>query len=170
MSDKSDPSGDAENSRTEKPSRGGIFGRRASTPIELRSPPKPRRPRRTGLSSLSAFLSFVLIGAVIGLVAFAAAIVEERKTGPLAADKVVLIEREDDEGPIADQLERAGVIESAPLFSPMYAFLVSTKLPTCTPAASSVPGRRRANGPMTHGPCVTTPSRSLPRRPIRKSL
>ncbi|MFZ2109902.1 MAG: endolytic transglycosylase MltG, partial [Roseiarcus sp.] len=119
MSDKSDPSGDAENSRTEKPSRGGIFGRRASTPIELRSPPKPRRPRRTGLSSLSAFLSFVLIGAVIGLVAFAAAIVEERKTGPLAADKVVLIEREDDEGPIADQLERAGVIESAPLFSAM---------------------------------------------------
>src|SRR5277367_2147743 len=119
MSDKSDPSGDAENSRTEKPSRRGIFGRRASTPIELRSPPKPRRPRRTGLSSLSAFLSFVLIGAVIGLVAFAAAIVEERKTGPLAADKVVVIEREDDEGPIADQLERAGVIESAPLFSAM---------------------------------------------------
>src|SRR5271170_6944419 len=119
MSDKSDPSGDAENSRTEKPSRGGIFGRRASTPMELRSPPKPRRPRRTGLSSLSAFLSFVLIGAVIGLVAFAAAIVEERKAGPLAADKVVLIEREDDDGPIADQLERAGVIESAPLFSAM---------------------------------------------------
>src|SRR3984957_12524782 len=119
MSDKSDPPGDAENSRTEKPSRRGIFGRRASTPIELRSPPKPRRPRRTGLSSLSAFLSFVLIGAVIGLVAFAAAIVEERKTGPLAADKVVVIEREDDEGPIADQLERAGVIESAPLFSAM---------------------------------------------------
>src|SRR5277367_6022933 len=119
MSDKSDPSGDAENSRTEKPSRRGIFGRRASTPIELRSPPKPRRPRRTGLSSLSAFLSFVLIGAVIGLVAFAAAIVEERKAGPLAADKVVLIEREDDEGPIADQLEHAGVIDSAPLFSAM---------------------------------------------------
>ena len=87
--------------------------------MELRSPPKPRRPRRTGLSSLSAFLSFVLIGAVIGLVAFAAAIVEERKAGPLAADKVVLIEREDDDGPIADQLERAGVIESAPLFSAM---------------------------------------------------
>ena len=122
MSDKSDPPGDAENSRTEKPSRRGIFGRRASTPIELRSPPKPRRPRRTGLSSLSAFLSFVLIGAVIGLVALAAAIVEERKTGPLAADKVVVIEREDDEGPIADQLERAGVIESAPLFSAMTLF------------------------------------------------
>src|SRR5271154_5707180 len=119
MSDKSDPSGDAENSRTEKPSRRGIFGRRASTPIELRSPPKPRRPRRTGLSSLSAFLSFVLIGAFIGLVAFAAAIVEERKTGPLAADTVVLIGREDDGGPIAGQLERAGVIESAPLFSAM---------------------------------------------------
>ena len=61
----------------------------------------------------------MLIGAFIGLVAFAAAIVEERKAGPLAADKVVLIEREDDGGPIADQLERAGVIESAPLFSAM---------------------------------------------------
>ena len=119
MSDKSNPPGDAENSRTEKPAWGGIFGRRASTPMELRSPPKPRRPRRTGLSSLSAFLSFVLIGAVIGLVGFAAALVEERKTGPLAADKVVLIERDDDGGPIADQLEHAGVIESAPLFSAM---------------------------------------------------
>ena len=30
-----------------------------------------------------------------------------------------MIEREDDEGPIADQLERAGVIDSAPLFSAM---------------------------------------------------
>jgi UPF0755 protein len=63
-----------------------------------------------------------LIGAVIGVVAFAAALVEERKAGPLASDKILLIEREDDGGPIADQLERAGVIDSAPLFSAMTLF------------------------------------------------
>src|ERR1700677_4617707 len=118
MSDKSNRSGDAKNSQRENPTRVSLFGRRGPPPAEPSSAPK-RRQRRTGLSSLSAFLSFVLIGAVIGLVAFAAAIVEERKTGPLAADKVVLIEREDDEGPIADQLERAGVIDSAPFFSAM---------------------------------------------------
>jgi UPF0755 protein len=61
----------------------------------------------------------VLIGAVIGMVAFAAALVEERKAGPLTEDKVLLIEREDDGGPIAGQLERGRVIDSGPLFSAM---------------------------------------------------
>ena len=119
MSDKSNRSGDAKNSQRENPARVSLFGRRAAAPTEPPSAPKPKRRRRAGLSGLSAFLSFVLIGAFIGLVAFAAALVEERKTGPLTADKVVLIEREDDGGPIADQLERDGVIESAPLFSAM---------------------------------------------------
>src|ERR1700677_4616817 len=119
MSDKSDPPGDAKNSQRDNPARVGLFGRRGARPAEPPSAPKPRRPRRTGLSSLSAFLSFVLIGAVIGLVAFAAALVEERKAGPLTEDKVLLIEREDDGGPIADQLERGGVIDSGPLFSAM---------------------------------------------------
>ena len=40
---------------------------------------------------------------------------EARKPGPLAADKIVIIVREDDGGTIADQLERAGVIDSATL-------------------------------------------------------
>jgi UPF0755 protein len=115
MSDKSNRSADAK----KNPVRVSLFGRSAPTPAPPPSAPKPRRPRRTGLSSLSAFLSFVLIGAFIGLVAFAAALVEERKAGPLTADKVLLIEREDDGGPIADQLERGGVIDSAPLFSAM---------------------------------------------------
>jgi UPF0755 protein len=119
MSDKSNRSGDAKNSQRDSPARVGLFGRRTATPTEPPSAPKPKRRRRTGLSSLSAFLSFVLIGAFIGLVAFAAALVEERKTGPLTADKVLVIEREDDGGPIADQLERGGVIESGPLFSAM---------------------------------------------------
>jgi UPF0755 protein len=118
MSDKSNRSGDAKNSQRENPTRVSLFGRRGPTPAEPSSAPK-RRPRRTGLSSLSAFLSFVLIGAIIGLVGFAAALVEERKAGPLTDDKVLLIEREDDGGPIADQLERGGVIDSAPLFSAM---------------------------------------------------
>ena len=47
------------------------------------------------------------------------AVIEARKPGPLAADKVVVIEREDDGGPIGDQLERAGVIDSALWFSAM---------------------------------------------------
>ena len=43
--------------------------------------------------------------------------IEARKPGPLAADKVVVIAREDDGGRIADQLERAGVIDSAMWFN-----------------------------------------------------
>ena len=42
---------------------------------------------------------------------------DARKPGPLAADKIVVIVREDDGGSIADQLEHAGVIESAAWFS-----------------------------------------------------
>jgi len=44
------------------------------------------------VSKLSAFLALVLIE--IGLVAFAATLVEERKAPPLTADKIVVIERE----------------------------------------------------------------------------
>ena len=37
------------------------------------------------------------------------------------------------------------------------AFLVSTKLPTCTPSSSTVPGRSRANGPTWHfGPTIAS--------------
>ena len=101
-----DPPGDAENSRTEKPSEEGhfrssrVYADRAALASQTAAAAQngPVEPERVPL--------LVLIGAVIGLVAFAAAIVEERKTGPLAADKVVVIEREDDEGPIADQPER----------------------------------------------------------------
>ena len=42
---------------------------------------------------------------------------ESRKPGPLAADKIVNIVREDDGGSIAEQLERAGVIDNATWFS-----------------------------------------------------
>lgn len=103
-----------------------MFGRRAPE-IKASAPPSktpapPKRPRRSGLSGLSAFLSFVLIGAIIAIGAFGYVLVAERKAGPLTADKVVAITREDDGGPIADQLERAGVIDSATMFSAMTLF------------------------------------------------
>ena len=46
-------------------------------------------------------------------------VVESRKPGPLAEDKIVVIEREDDAGTIGEQLERAGVVDSALWFSAM---------------------------------------------------
>src|ERR1700721_744588 len=84
--------------------RVSLFGRRAPrSPIEAlqpQAPPPPpeppRKPRREGLSRISGLLSFLLIGAVVGVVAFAGALREARKPGPLAADKVVVILREDE--------------------------------------------------------------------------
>ena len=62
--------------------------------------------------SLSCSLALVVaIGAVAWLM------MESRKPGPLAENKVVNIAREDDGGSIADQLERAGVIENAIWFN-----------------------------------------------------
>ena len=43
--------------------------------------------------------------------------IEGRRAGPLTADKIVNIVREDDGGSIADQLERAGVIDSSTWFT-----------------------------------------------------
>ena len=79
----------------------------------------PRRRRRMGLSGLSGVLTFVLAIGLVGVAVVVWALVESRKPGPLAADKIVVIEREDDAGPIGDQLERAGVVESAVWFSAM---------------------------------------------------
>ena len=70
-----------------------------------------------GLSSLSGLLTFVLIGALATVGALAWLLKESRSPGPLADDKVVMIAREDDGGSIADQLERAGVIDSAMWFN-----------------------------------------------------
>jgi UPF0755 protein len=108
-------------------SRVSLFGRRSPrSPIEALQPQAappppepPRKPRREGLSRISGFLSFILIGAVVGVVAFAGALREAKKPGPLAADKVVVISRDDEaEGAsIADQLEKAGVIESTLWFN-----------------------------------------------------
>jgi UPF0755 protein len=99
--------------------RVSLFGR-ASKPVvnETASPtPPPRKPRRLGLSSLSGLLSFVLLGAFATVGALAWLMKEARSPGPLAEDKVVMIVREDDAASIADQLERAGVIDSAMWFN-----------------------------------------------------
>jgi UPF0755 protein len=100
--------------------RASLF-RRAPKPAPIESEPpqpkKPKKPRRSLLSSFSAFLTFVLVGAVLALSAVAWLMMEGRKPGPLVADKTVNIVREDDGGSIADQLERAGVIDNSTWFT-----------------------------------------------------
>jgi UPF0755 protein len=111
MDDNAHPPGEGE------PARASLFAR-ARKPASPKPPrePKKKRPRRPGLASLSGVLSFVLVGVFVGLAAFVGVLVAERKAGPLTEDKTVLLTREDDDGPIADQLEKAGVIENATLF------------------------------------------------------
>jgi UPF0755 protein len=70
-----------------------------------------------GISSVSGLLTFVLLGALATVGALAWLLKESRSPGPLVADKVVMIVREDDGGSIADQLEGAGVIDSALWFN-----------------------------------------------------
>jgi UPF0755 protein len=64
-------------------------------------------------------LSLLLVGIIVGVGGFVAVLVAERRPGPLTQDKVVVLTREDDDGPLADQLEKAGVIENSALFSIM---------------------------------------------------
>ena len=108
-------SGDGEAPRP----RVSLFGRASKPALGDASPPapKPRKPRRAGISSVSGFLTFVLLGALATAGGLAWLLMEARNPGPLATDKVVQIAREDDGGGIADQLERAGVIESAMWFN-----------------------------------------------------
>ena len=99
--------------------RVSLFGRASKPALGDLPPPSrpPRKPRRIGLSSVSGLLTFVLLGALATVGALAWLMKEARSPGPLAADKVVMIVREDDGGSIADQLERGGVIDSALWFN-----------------------------------------------------
>ena len=110
-------SGDGEAPRP----RVSLFGRASRPAPGAGAPPTPpqppRKPRRMGLSSVSGLLTFVLLGALATVGALAWLLKELRSPGPLEADKVVMIAREDDGGSIADQLERAGVIDSAMWFN-----------------------------------------------------
>jgi len=81
--------------------------------------PKKKPPRGFGFSQLSALLSFLLVAFVVCIGGFVAMLVAERRPGPLAQDTVLVLSREDDGGPIADQLAKAGVIENSAMFSIM---------------------------------------------------
>jgi len=61
----------------------------------------------------------ILAVGLLGVAVLVWSVVESRKPGPLAEDKIVVIEREDDGGTIGEQLERAGVVDSALWFSAM---------------------------------------------------
>jgi UPF0755 protein len=99
--------------------KASLFSRAPKPPKPPMPPrePKSKRPRRSGLGALSALFSLVLVGAVVAMAGFIAVLLAERRPGPLAENKVVVLTREDDDGPIADQLEKAGVIQSSTLFS-----------------------------------------------------
>src|SRR5579863_8888565 len=105
------------------PARASLFGGGGPPPAPDKSakPSKraPKPPRRSGGLSgiLSGALSFLLIGAMLGLGAFVWGFLQATKTGPLQADKVVNIGREEDGGTIAEQLESAGVVDSATWFN-----------------------------------------------------
>ena len=100
--------------------RVSLFGRATKPTLNDPAPPPakpPRKPRRMGLSSLSGLLTFVLLGALATVGGLVWLMKEARSPGPLTEDKVVMITREDDAAGIADQLERAGVIDSAMWFN-----------------------------------------------------
>lgn len=103
-----------------KRQRSGLFGRQSSNEESRHTgerPKPPRKPRFSVLSNLSGLLSFVLLGAVMAIGGVAFLMMEARKPGPLASDLTVNIVREDDGGSISEQLQRAGVIDSAFLFN-----------------------------------------------------
>ena len=104
-----------------KAGRPSLFSRAPKPPPTPREP-KKKRQRSSGLSQISALLSFVLVGVFVGVAAFVAVLLAERRAGPLTEDKTVVLTREDDDGPIADQLEKAGVIDNSMIFSIMAAF------------------------------------------------
>jgi UPF0755 protein len=115
-----DMSGELDSGNGEAPRpRVSLFGRasRMAAGAPPGPPQPPRKPRRMGISSVSGLLTFVLLGALATVGALAWLLKESRNPGPLEADKVVMIVREDDGGSIADQLERAGVIDSALWFN-----------------------------------------------------
>ena len=82
----------------------------------MRKPPK--KPRGGSIFAVvSGALSFALVVVVLGVGAFGWAYLQRTKTGPLEADKVVNISRDENDGTIGEQLEAAGVIDSATWFN-----------------------------------------------------
>ena len=113
------PQDDLKRPETEAP-KASLFSR--SVKPKAPKEPKKKRTRSSLFSQLSVVLSLVLVGAFVGMAAFVTVLLAERRAGPLTEEKVVLLTREDDDGPIADQLERAGIIDNATIFSIMTMF------------------------------------------------
>jgi UPF0755 protein len=78
-------------------------------------PPLPSSAKRRRLSALSGFLSFVLIAAIGVMVGVVLGEARLREPGPLAADKVVFIQKGSSED-IVDKLAEEGVIDSPIVF------------------------------------------------------
>ena len=103
--------------------RTSLFGRsRKPAPVMNSAPPpgkepKKKKPRGSILGGVSGLLTFVLFGALVAVGAVAGLMMEARRAGPLTEEKTVNLVREDDAGSIPDQLERAGVINSAIWFN-----------------------------------------------------
>ena len=170
MSDKSNRSA-TPNSRRRAPRGSSLFGAREAAAAGAaaaraekegaRAAPACRASARSSPSCWSACSS--------AWPAFVAVLVAERKAGPLTEDKVVLITREDDDGPIADQLEKAGVIDNATLF---YAMTVLDGSHSALEARRiRVQGRRQhARGRGHARPSPGRPHKlSDPRRPHQRS-
>jgi UPF0755 protein len=101
------------------PRKASLFSRAPKPPPPPPREPKMKRARRGGLSQFSALLTLLLVAAVVGIGGLVFMSMEETRPGPLGEEKVVVLTREDDGGPIVDQLEKAGVIENSLLFSIM---------------------------------------------------
>ena len=100
--------------------KASLFSRaRAPRPPKDSKDKKKRRSRSSLFSQLSVVLSLVLVGALVGMAGFVTVLLAERRPGPLAQDKTVILGREDDDGAISDQLEKAGVIDNGAIFSIM---------------------------------------------------
>src|SRR5271163_3515664 len=108
-------SGDGEAPRP----RVSLFGRASKSAPGGGAPPgpPPRKPRGMGLSSVSGRFTFVQLAPLATRAALPSLLKDSRSPRRLDADKVVMILRDDDGGSIADQLERAGVIDSAMWFN-----------------------------------------------------
>ena len=116
MSDKSNSGG-----TPQRRARLSLFGRAAQPAVPARRPPAPEPPQKRSGGSLfsrfSGFLSFAMVALILGLAGFAWVTLQARKAGPLAADKIVILTRDDNDGSLGEQLERAGVIDNALWFS-----------------------------------------------------
>ena len=82
-------------------------------------PPPPRKRRRSSpfLSAASGILSLLVIVAIAAALADAALQRSLRLSGPLPAEKIVVIPQGTPPGDIADQLETEGVIASKLMFN-----------------------------------------------------